>query len=247
MELARDQRDWQDLAEMDPMWAILSSPGKQHGGWDTAEFLASGRSEIADVMARAQALGLPLEHGAALDFGCGAGRLTRPLADRFRRYIGLDISEEMLANARRMNADVPNATFVHNGGIALASIANRSIDLVYSRIVLQHITRRAAVRGYVCEFARVLADGGLVCFQLPSHIPARHRLQPRPRLYRPLRRLGVPTQMLYQRLRLQPIRMGFLPVGEVRALLEGEGLRLLDVETIGVNGVSSSTYYATRG
>ncbi len=247
MELARDQRDWQDLAEMDPMWAILSSPGKQHGGWETKEFLASGRSEVADVMARAQALGLPLQHGTALDFGCGAGRLSRPLADRFRRYIGLDISEEMLANARRINADVPNAVFVHNAGIGLASIADRSIDLVYSRIVLQHVTRRAAIRGYICEFARVLADGGLLCFQLPSHIPVRHRLQPRPRLYGLLRRLGVPTQVLYQRLHLQPIRMRFLPVGEVRALLDDEGLRLLDVETVGVSGISSSTYYATRG
>ncbi|MBW3535270.1 MAG: methyltransferase domain-containing protein, partial [Gemmatimonadetes bacterium] len=87
----------------------------------------------ADVQADRPDAGLnpALEHGAALDFGCGAGRLSRPLADRFRHYIGLDISEEMLANARRMNSDVPNASFVHNAGITLASIADRSIDLVY--------------------------------------------------------------------------------------------------------------------
>jgi SAM-dependent methyltransferase len=153
----------------------------------------------------------------------------------------------MLANARRMNADVPNAEFVQNGGVTLASVADRSIDLVYSRIVLQHVSRRAAIRSYLREFARVLADGGLLCFQLPSHIPARHRLQPRPRLYGVLRRLGVPTDVLYQRLHLQPIRMRFLPAGEVRALLEGEGLRVLDVETVPVSGILSSTYYATRG
>lgn len=101
MKLSRDERDWQDLAEMDPMWAVLSSRGKQHGGWDNEEFLSSGRTEIVGVIARADALGLPRRRGAALDFGCGADRLTRPLAECFESYVGVDISEEMLSNAPR--------------------------------------------------------------------------------------------------------------------------------------------------
>lgn len=232
---------------MDPMWAILSSPGKQHGSWDSDEFAASGRSEIDAVMVRAEALGLPREHDTVLDFGCGAGRLSRPLAERFERYVGLDISPEMLAHARRMNADLPNATYGQNTGTRLASVADRSVDLVYSRIVLQHVSRLRAIRAYLREFARVLADGGLFYVQLPNYIPPRHRLQVRPRLYGVLRRVGVPSDLLYEKLRLQPMRMRFLSVAEVRALLEREGLRVLDIETVPVAGISSSTYYATRG
>lgn len=93
----------------------------------------------------------------------------------------------------------------------------------------------------------MLADDGMLCVQLPSAIPPRHRLQIRPRVYGVLRRLRVPSEVLYEHLRLQPMRTRFLPVGEVRALLEGEGLRLLDIDTVGVSGISSSTYYATRG
>ena len=247
MKLTGDQRDWQDLAEMDPMWAILSSPGKQHGAWDPDEFAASGRVEIEALMTRAERFGLPRRRSVALDFGCGTGRLTRPLAERFERYVGLDISKGMLADARGRNGDVANATFVQNAGDRLASVADQSVDLVYSRIVLQHVSRRAAIRSYLREFARVLVDGGLLCCQLPSHIPPRHRLQPRPRLYGALRRVGVPTDVLYGRLGLRPIRMRFLPVGEVRRLLEGEGLRLLAIDTVPVSGIASSTYYATRG
>ena len=37
------QRDWNDLAEIDPMWAICSDPGKAHGKWDTEEFFEKGK------------------------------------------------------------------------------------------------------------------------------------------------------------------------------------------------------------
>ena len=66
------------------------------------------------------------------------------------------------------------------------------MDFIYSRIVLQHVNSRYAVRSYLSEFARVLAPGGLLVFQLPSHIPIRHRVQPRPRTYSLLRGVGVP-------------------------------------------------------
>ena len=47
---------------------------------------------------------------------------------------------------------------------------------------------------YVGELVRVLRPGGLLALQLPSAIPARHRIQPRPRAYALLRRAGVPAR-----------------------------------------------------
>ncbi|MBB5577537.1 MULTISPECIES: class I SAM-dependent methyltransferase [Rhizobium] len=39
--------------------------------------------------------------GCAVDVGCGNGQLTRQLADQFKRVIGIDPSEDQIANAHR--------------------------------------------------------------------------------------------------------------------------------------------------
>ena len=52
--------------------------------------------------------------------------------------------------------------------------------------------------------------GGAIVFTLPSHIPLVYRAQWRRRLYHGLRRIGVPADTVYRRLRLQPIAMSFL-------------------------------------
>ena len=49
-----------------------------------------------------------------LDVGCGGGWLVRELASRVRqgRAVGMDLSDEMLAHARRNSAGVRNAEFI---------------------------------------------------------------------------------------------------------------------------------------
>src|SRR4051794_14384082 len=69
--------DWEQLAELDPMWAILSSPERRFGGWDEAEFFATGDQEVARLLARIDELGGLNGRAAALDFGCGVGRVSR--------------------------------------------------------------------------------------------------------------------------------------------------------------------------
>src|SRR5258707_1026679 len=44
-ELARQRRDWDELAAFDPLWAILTQREKKVGGWDLDEFLATGERE----------------------------------------------------------------------------------------------------------------------------------------------------------------------------------------------------------
>lgn len=44
------RRDWEDLARLDPLWAIASRPGLRHGGWSDDEFMASGRRKVARIM-----------------------------------------------------------------------------------------------------------------------------------------------------------------------------------------------------
>jgi FkbM family methyltransferase len=159
-----DLRDtWQTLGREDPLWAVLSHADKRGNRWRADEFLETGRAEIAAHMQVLDALGVPAEKKLALDFGCGAGRLTRALAARFEHAIGVDVSGSMIEAARALNADVGNAMFVENASPRLATIADASVDLVYSNMTLQHIPPELAL-GYVDEFYRVLAPGGVALF-----------------------------------------------------------------------------------
>lgn len=246
MRLADLRRDWEDLAAEDLYWSILSDPDKRFEDKAPDAFLASGRAEIDAVLARAADFGLPETHGSALDFGCGAGRLTRALAASFDEVVGVDISARMIEEAQALNRDCTNCSFELNVAPDLRRFDDASFDGVYSSIVLQHLSSNSSIERYLEELVRVLRPGGLLAFQLPSHIPRHHRVQPKRRLYTVLRHLGVPRNVLFHRLHLQPIAMRALSVAAVTAAVERSGGRVVAVDTLTATaGVLSSTYFAT--
>ena len=112
---------------------------------------------------------LPDPDGAALDFGCGVGRLTQAMARRFAASVGVDISEEMIRKAETLN-EYAHVSY-------LTSVAERllfgdeSFAFVYSNIVLQHMPRRLAI-GYLREFVRVLEPGGVLVFGVQDSFAA---------------------------------------------------------------------------
>lgn len=248
--MARDsahRRDWEAIASLDPYWAVLSEPDRKHGHWDRDEFFATGREEVAGRLEVAARLGLPRAHGRALDFGCGIGRTARALAAHFDSCVGLDISSTMLCQAQELNADVANLTWVEADGSEPIPFADRSFDAVYSSIVLQHLPGTPAAAAALGELARVLAPGGLLCFQLPITLGL-GRLQPRRTAYRALRALRVPEAILYERLGLHPIRMLAMSRGDVESILERAGIEVHAAEELrdSVWRFESLVYYASR-
>ncbi len=166
-DIERLRATWTALGEDDPLWAILSQPEKRGGNWNAEEFFAAGEAEIAGLENYCAHLGKPRERRLALDFGCGVGRLTRALASRYAEVIGVDISPSMLAQARQLHANLGNVRFVENAQPRLDFLADASVDLVYSVITLHHIPATLQC-GYVREFLRVLAPGGMAVFQIAS-------------------------------------------------------------------------------
>ncbi len=168
MSLDRLRADWTTLGAEDPLWAIYVTPHARHGGWRVDDFLATGEDEIARVLDDVARLGVVVrEGGVALDFGTGAGRLAQALARRFAVVVGVDISVPMLDVARRLDRSGGRCRFVHNDRPDLRFQPDRSVDLVYSSLVLQHMPRRLA-RTYVHEFLRVVRSDGVVIVQVAT-------------------------------------------------------------------------------
>jgi FkbM family methyltransferase len=70
----------------------------------------------------------------------------------------------MIETARARNSDMANIEFRENPSPRLDGIADASVDFLYSIMTLQHIPAQLAA-GYVDEFFRVLAPGGVAIFQ----------------------------------------------------------------------------------
>jgi SAM-dependent methyltransferase len=243
-ELTREQSHWERLAADDPMWVILTEPGKK-GRWTEEQFFESGRDEIERTLANLQQrFSLTPKRGVAVDFGCGIGRLTQALATRFQRVHGIDISERMVRLAEEKNRQA-QVTFHVNTSDRLPMLESHSVDFIYSRLTLQHIPRSAA-RRYVEEFARALAPGGIAFFQTMTRarrwdVRLRHRVRDAaPEAYRWAR------DLVSHRARWE---MNVFDEASVRASLRGTGVDLRHVlpDDSGGTAFESRCFIAVRG
>ena len=233
----RLSREWDELAREDALWVILSDDPERRGRWELEEFFATGEREVEERLGRAEPLGRPVGRGVALDFGCGVGRLTRALAGRFERAVGVDVSQEMVAQASRVNADRQNLEFRTNVAGDLTQFEPGTFDLVYSSKVLQHMASPELACRYIAEFVRVARPDGLVAFQLWTHVPWRRRIQPRRRLYGVGRALGLSHERL-SRAKLSPRGRGIgVPEERVRSVVEERGARVAHTEPDGEWGL----------
>jgi cyclopropane fatty-acyl-phospholipid synthase-like methyltransferase len=100
---------------------------------------------------------------SAIEIGCGLGRLTRLAAADFSRVIGLDVSPEMLKQARS-HADAPNVSYEIVGSDGRIPSTADSVDLVFAWTVFRHMSKEMFSR-YLDETSRVLKPGGCLAFE----------------------------------------------------------------------------------
>ncbi len=93
-----------------------------------------------------------------LEIAIGYGRWTRFLVNESRRFVGFDLVEKCTQYCRDRFSE-PNRTFVHNDGLRLTGVKDRSIDLVFSFDSLVHANWET-IRFYLSEILRVLRPGG---------------------------------------------------------------------------------------
>lgn len=107
-------------------------------------------------------------HGAStvLDLGCGPATQLVQIAQMNpgTRFVGIDLSEEMLDNARRhvASAGVTNVSFRQGDITRLDAFADASVDGVISTMALHHLPTHALLANCFAEIRRVLKPGGAV-------------------------------------------------------------------------------------
>lgn len=161
-------RVWNRLGEVDPMWAVLMDPQRTGNRWDPNEFYQTGFADVCHIMHQIRWMHFPLRRGRALDFGCGLGRLTQSLARYFDVADAVDIAPAMIYKAQGYNPYGDRCRFHCNEREDLKLFGDKRFDFILSLLVLQHMQPTFA-KNYIAEFMRVLAPGGLLVFQQPSH------------------------------------------------------------------------------
>jgi ubiquinone/menaquinone biosynthesis C-methylase UbiE len=247
VDLKALQRNWDELGRTDPLWAVLTAPCKRGGGWDLGEFLQTGVETVDALMRYIEGLGVGVGRGRALDFGCGVGRLTQPLARYFEEVEGVDIAPSMVELAERYNRQGGKCRFHVNASGDLSIFVDESFDFVLSLITLQHMPPAHAER-FIVEFLRVLRPSGVSIFQTAGE-PTLQRRSAIAAARRVLRRL-VPERLilLYRKLRYgHLIDMYGMRPDQVRTLVEGNGGEIVDiVQDTSAGGGWTSFRYCVR-
>ncbi len=164
----RMRAEWNQRAKQDAHFYVAFAKEQQ----DEASFRASAAETMPALEQEFRRLTeADPARRKALEIGCGPGRLMAPMAEHFGEVHGVDVSDEMLALARKRLANVPGARFHLVSGDNLAPIGDAAIDFVYSYTVFQHIPSREAVLNYLREAHRVLKPRGILRCQIRGTPP----------------------------------------------------------------------------
>ncbi len=210
-------RVFNDLGRQEPYYSVLSNPKYRTENLTDErldQFYASGRSNVVNMIEAIERCGVTLGQGEALDFGCGVGRITLPLAEHFGAVTGCDISDGNLAVAMdaAKKQGLSNIRFVKNEVDLVQQMGNQRFDLIYSILVLQHMIP-PLIQLYIGQFLRLLKSGGIAYFQLPTG-GKNYRLDP---------------DKLQESIQSQIVQIHALPMRKVFEIIYTEECRILDL------------------
>jgi SAM-dependent methyltransferase len=177
-QVRRMRQAWDQRAQENARYYVAT--GRKD--WSDEAFFEDGESELRDHVYNDLGnicQGKNPKDMKVLEIGCGAGRLTVPLARFFGEVYAVDISREMVRHARRATMPYPNAHVFQNNGKDLSVLRPRwwhfgkrekpQFDFAFSCLVFQHIPSRDVIESYVRDTNRLLRPGGLFKFQVQGH------------------------------------------------------------------------------
>jgi trans-aconitate methyltransferase len=143
----------------------------QHRGRTAEEVFAQGVDYFRGLEARFAELGVPLiREGIGLDFGCGVGRVLVPMAQHFRRAVGVDVSAQMLEEARRHLSGRGADLRLYDGVDIDGSLGELRYDFLHTARTVQHIPPPEGLR-ILESLLRRIEPGGAAYVQAPMAAP----------------------------------------------------------------------------
>ena len=165
-QLNKMQRDWDERAKENARFYVATG----NENWTDEEFFASGQLTVdEEILTDMENIcqGKDPKQMRVLEIGCGAGRVTRALANMFGEVYAVDVSGEMVAQANRALAGFSHAKAFQGNGMDLSVLPDdKAYDFAFSGIVFQHIPSREVIESYVKEVCRLLRPGALFKFQV---------------------------------------------------------------------------------
>lgn len=236
-------RDWEKLARDDPFWAVASFE-RFHGGLTEEaerEFFESGERYVASVFDLIHKhLDPHFVPKTALDFGCGLGRITVPLARRVPSVTGVDVSETMIQKARGWldHFRLSNVELCKSDD--RLSALKSPFDLIHSYIVFQHIVpaRGEAVLKRMIELMKDGSVGVLHFLYRLARYPLHANL--RERLFRIKERLWFAYRSLIGRPVMQ---MNEYHLNPLFRILQEAGIRRFHIELSDHGGAYGAVLY----
>src|SRR6185312_1129040 len=170
--LSHVEHVWRRFGEDDPFWSVLTKFKPAGAEVDKAAFYATGRKRVEFLTAALARAGIDIASlPVCFELGCGVGRLTTWLADRFKRVVAADISSAHLEVAARELAaqGKTNVSFLRVA--TMAELANAEpFDVFFSMISLQH-SPPPVIKHVLVTLLGKLNPGGVAYFQIPTLIP----------------------------------------------------------------------------
>ena len=163
------RRDWDRRARENHRHYILDS----RTDWSDEDFFQSGEGTVAYYVLTDMGnvcQGRKPADMKVLDFGCGAGRVTRALARVFGEVHGVDISSEMVRIARDTLQGVSNVKIHLSNGKDLAVLGDELFDFAFAFSVFHHIPSKAAIADCIAEVGKHLHPGDLFKFEVQGSL-----------------------------------------------------------------------------
>lgn len=225
--IERIEKEFQYLGETEPHWSVISQEEFKAANIKDKEdeFFRSGKGVIDDFFFASERCGIDLGRlHTCFELGCGVGRGTIWLAERFSEVIGADISAAHL----QLAGDVlgrfakTNVRLLHLNTI---DALNRleSFDAFFSVIVLQH-NPPPLIAAVLEILLKKLSPGGIGYFQVPTYL-VNYRFWPDTYLSTE-QPPGVPE-------------MHLIPQSALFRLIERAGCRVLEIREDGAAGAAA--------
>lgn len=157
------KHDWNKRAQENAKWFINTLKIEQ----TEEEFDLTGRRDFQGLIW----CELPLLTGRrhpktlrVLEIGCGIGRMTKYLAEVFGEVHAIDVSGEMIRQAKERLANTSNVHFSEGNGSDFSSFPDEYFDFVFSAYVFQHVPSFEVIKSNICDAFRVLKPRGIFKF-----------------------------------------------------------------------------------